>query len=179
MTKRIHLFICIFFSVAFLPVKAQDTIMVNVAAVPGYYQSLNLDNQTPCNCNEKTERTFQLNKGLVEGDVVSYNLHAYSFSFGSNTLPASKLFKAFENDKTVYKISVKEWDAFMLLTTPEFNKASFENAASGVFADFSSIAATDFLKNKNLKAYSEYVNSLSKETNNPKEENIIPEKITH
>lgn len=153
--------------------------MVNNSLVTGFYQSINLDNETPCNCNEKTERTFQLNKGLVEGDVVSYNLHAYSFSFGNNTLPVSKLFKAFEKDKTIYKISVKEWDAFMLLTTPEFDKASFENAAVAVFAHFSPISAGDFLKIKNLKAYSEYLNSVSKETNSPIEENNIPQKVTH
>lgn len=180
MVKHIHLFFCIFISASFFSGMAQDnSSVVNNSVAAGYYQSVNLDNETSCNCNEKTERTFLLNKGLVEGDVVNYNLHAYSFSFGNNTLPVSKLFKAFENDKTIYKVSVKEWEAFMLLTTPEFDKASFEKAAVTVFGSFTPIATEDFLKIKNLKAYSEYLNFHSKETNNPKEENNNSEKNTH
>ncbi|MFN8238344.1 MAG: hypothetical protein U0T77_09250 [Chitinophagales bacterium] len=179
MIKHIHFFICIFSSFAFLSGKAQDNSTSNTTGISGYYQSINLDDQTPCNCNDKTERMLLLNKGLVEGDVINYNLHAYSFSFGSSTLPVSKLFKAFENDKTIYKISMKEWDAFMLLTTSEFDKASFEKAAATVFASFSPITPADFLKLKNLQAYTEYVNFLSKETNNPKEQIINSEKSTH
>lgn len=137
----------------------------------GYYQQINLDAVTPCNCGEKTERTYELNKGLREGEVTKYQLHAYQFAFGESILPASKLFKAFESDKNIYKVSVKEWTALMLLTTPEFDKASFETAAKSIFKEFTPIDPADYLKNKNTESYTEYIQSLKKETNEPKERN--------
>jgi hypothetical protein len=121
----------------------------NTGAAPnGYYQTINLDEQTPCNCNEKTQRTFDLTKGLRPNEVTNYNLVAYKFTFGNSTLPASKLFKAIENDPTVYKVSLKEWDSFLLLTTKEFDAQSFESAASKVFGSFIKIDPKDFLVTK-------------------------------
>jgi hypothetical protein len=87
-----------------------------------YYQSVDLNPNTPCNCNQKTARTQELNRGLIPNDVTSYKLHAYSFRLPVNTIVASKLFKAFENDATIYKVSMKEWDSFMLLTTDKFDE---------------------------------------------------------
>jgi hypothetical protein len=130
----------------------------NTGAAPnGYYQTINLDEQTPCNCNEKTQRTYDLTKGLRPNEVTNYNLVAYKFTFGNSTLPASKLFKAIENDPTVYKVSLKEWDSFLLLTTKEFDAQSFESAASKVFGSFIKIDPKDFLVTKNISSYNEYI----------------------
>src|SRR6185312_12754945 len=84
---------------------AQDTTPDKIIPNPvpnGFYQKINLDADSPCKCDQKTERTYQLSKGLIPKDVIKYNLYAYKFSFGSNLVPVSKLFKAFENDPAIY-----------------------------------------------------------------------------
>jgi hypothetical protein len=146
----------IFFS---LPIVAQDTTQQHLVVTPnnGYYQSINLDNESPCNCNAKTQRTFDLAKGLRPNDVLNYKLHAYKFTLGSSTNSVSKLFKAFEKDNSIYKISMKEWDSFLLLTNENFDVASFEQAAKSVFTFFEPMSALDFLKSKNLIAFNELI----------------------
>lgn len=130
---------------------------VDVPLVKGYYQTINLDAETPCNCNEKTQRTHDLAKGLIPNDVVNYKLQAYKFTFGNSTVGVSKLFKAFEEDKSIYKVSMKEWDSFMLLTTDKFDVSSFEAAAKLVFATFEPIPVEDYLLRKNSASYTEYM----------------------
>lgn len=126
----------------------------------GYYQKIDLNSDTPCSCDQKTQRTHDLAKGLRPNEVLNYVLHAYSFSFNNNTNAASKLFKAFENDFTIYKISMKEWSAFMLLTTSDFDVVSFEKAAKQAFATFIPMAPEEFLKIKNTSSYNEYIKAL-------------------
>ncbi len=79
----------------------------SVQLTDGYYQTIDLNPETACRCEKKTERTFSLNKGLVQYDVLNYKLHAYKFSFGNSNVPVSKLFKAMDDDLTIYKISMK------------------------------------------------------------------------
>jgi hypothetical protein len=150
---QLLLFIIIFPSIC----SFAQQVGVSAGISSGYYQSVNLNPETPCTCDQKTQRTHDLAKGLIPGDVNNYNLYAYSFSFGSNTNAASKLFKAFENDVAIYKISMKEWSSFMLLTTKDFDVSSFEIAAKQVFATFVPITPEDFLKIKNTTSYYEYI----------------------
>lgn len=138
-------------------IHAQDVNTSITTTANGYYQTIDLNPETPCSCNQKTQRTLDLSKGLRPNDVLDYKLYAYSFTFGNNTNAASKLFKSFENDITIYKVSMKEWSAFMLLTTKDFDFASFEKAAQSVFATFSSMRPEDFLKLKNTTSYNEYI----------------------
>ncbi len=159
MNKHIQLFI---FLLCGLTGSLFAQISTTGAAPNGHYQTINLDEQTPCNCNEKTQRTFDLAKGLRPNEVTNYNLVAYKFTFGNSTLPVSKLFKAMENDPTVYKVSLKEWDSFMLLTTKDFNSNSFEAAAIKAFGSFSKITPEVFLKDKSSEIYNEYLQLLEK-----------------
>ncbi len=122
----------------------------------GFYQTLDLDNDTPCNCNDKTQRTHDLARGLLPGDVSNYELHAYQFSFGTSIIAASKLFKSLENDKSIYKVSMKEWNSCVLLTTKDFDALSFETAANKVFDSFSIMQPDAFLKEKNIESYNEF-----------------------
>jgi hypothetical protein len=169
MIKRIHLFCFIVLNAAGFSSYAQNSETVSAAQVNGYYQRINLDDESACNCKEKTDRTYELSKGLRPGEVTKYQLHAYRFQLGNSTLPVSKLFKAFESDNSIYKISVQEWNAMLLLTTASFDKASFETAAAGVFSTFTVMDVAEFLKMKNSESYAEYLNALRKETNNPNE----------
>lgn len=137
----------------------------------GYYQTINLDDQTPCNCKDKTQRTHDLAKGLIEKDVLKYKLYAYKFTFGESTLPVSKLFKALENDSSVYKVSMIEWSSFLLLTTNKFDNISFETAAQKAFGTFSSILPEDFLKAKNTTSYLEYKQAIDEQKRIEKEYN--------
>jgi len=165
--------ILVFFLVFELQSYAQNNILSENKAqttVNGYYQTINLDNETPCNCNEKTQRTYDLAKGLRPSDLREYELHTYKFKFGSSTIPASKLFKALENDASVYKVSIKEWDSFLLLTTKEFDVLSFEAAAMKIFDLFSLMKPEDFLKTKNMDSYNEYLKKLEKESAQPQSE---------
>lgn len=128
----------------------------------GYYQSINFEDAAPCNCDQKTQRTHDLNKALSKNDVTYYNLHAYRFNFGDSPASMAKLFKALEGDASVYKVSMKEWDSFMLLTTVEFDVASFEAAARVAFRYFEPMQPEDFLKNKNQTSYEEYIREQAK-----------------
>lgn len=167
MKKRIQLFLLLFlFTVFTFRMYAQNnnisTVTTSLPATNGYYQTINLDAETPCSCSDKTQRTYDLAKGLRPNDVKNYELHAYQFKFGPSTIPVSKLFKAFENDATVYKVSMKEWDSFMLLTTKDFNVSSFETAAMKIFDSFSLMLPEDFLKTKNIDSYNEYIQELGR-----------------
>jgi len=122
----------------------------------GYYQTIDLSSNTPCACDAKTPRTRELNKALAPKDVLEYQLHAYKFSFLDTPAPVAKLFKAIEGDQTVYKISMKEWDSFVLLTHRNFDTASFEEACKLVFATFEVIDPAQYLLSKNQEAYQEY-----------------------
>lgn len=152
---------------------AQTSNSINTN-VNGYYQKVDLNADTPCGCDQKTQRTHDLAKGLRPNEVLNYALHAYSFSFNDNINAVSKLFKAFENDFTIYKVSMKEWSAFMLLTTSDFDKASFEQAAKQAFATFTPMPTEDFLKLKSTTSYNEYIQALEEakiqqqETQSPK-----------
>jgi hypothetical protein len=159
MNKFIQLFI-ILLSSSVGSIFAQNSNNNNSAN--GYYQTINLDDKTPCNCNEKTQRTYDLAKGLRPKEISNYNLVAYKFTFGNSTLPASKLFKAMEKDPSIYKVSLKEWDSFMLLTTKDFNINSFEAAGIKAFGSFSKISLEAFLKTKSSEIYNEYLQLLEK-----------------
>lgn len=164
MNKNIQLLLLLLFGFI-ITINAQDTTNTKVSTtatvVNGYYQTIDLNPNTPCGCDQKTQRTLDLAKGLRPRDVLDYKLYAFSFSFGNNTNSASKLFKAFENDKSVYKISLKEWSAFMLFTTKDFDVASFIEAAKQVFATFNAMTPEEYLKMKNTSSYNEYM--LSKQ----------------
>lgn len=143
-----------------LTVYAQDSTQVRVAplqVVNGYYQTIDLNADTPCGCDNKTERTYQLSKGLLDNDLVDYKLHAYKFKIGNFTNAFLKLFKAFENDPSVYKLSMKKWDSFMLVTTDNFDAASFEKAASVAMENIAPILPEEFLKEKNINTYNVYM----------------------
>ncbi|MCB0507620.1 MAG: hypothetical protein R2739_05375 [Chitinophagales bacterium] len=160
MKKYLHIIIFFGLMTAQVVLAQDDQSSPNNKIAPtvtGYYQSINLDEDTPCTCDTKTQRTHDLAKGLRPYDVINYKLHAYKFTFGSSTVGVSKLFKAFENDKSVYKVSMKEWDSFMLLTDDTFNVTSFESAAKSVFATFEPIDVESFLQRKNTTSYNEYV----------------------
>ena len=165
MNKYIHfiLFILLF---SCLKISAQNSNALQssntVPVANGYYQTINLDEETSCDCNEKTQRTRDLSKGLRPKDVINYDLHAYKITLKNSFLSVPKLFKGLENDTTVYKVSMKEWDSFMLLTTKDFDALSFEVAAMKVFAEFSVMLPEDFLRMKNTDSYNEYVEELMK-----------------
>lgn len=159
MIKYLHFFL--FVLIYTIAVNAQPNNQISTST-SGFYQTVNLDNLTPCNCSEKTQRTYDLAKGLRPRDVKDYKLFAYKFSFGSSTIAASKLFKAMETDNSIYKVSMKEWDSFMLLTTDKFDYSSFEKAAAAVFETFSKISPEEFLKVKNIESYNEYMQEKEK-----------------
>lgn len=162
MDKRIHSFLMtLFFLVACKHASGAEIMSGNdSSSYRGYYQTISLDDTTPCNCDAKTDRTHQLNKGLVPYDVSNYKLHAYQFTFGNTSIPAAKLFKALENDLSVYKVSMKEWQSFMLLTTEKFDSRSFELAAAKAFITFNKMQPEEFLKIKNTTSYLEYIQKL-------------------
>jgi hypothetical protein len=125
-------------------------------SVSGRYQMIELDPAKPCNCNEKTPRYFEMYQAVQEQDIRQYRMIAYKFSFGPSIDQASKLFRALEQDPAVMKISIREWDYFMLFTTDEFDAASFDTAAGSVFGEISAITPADFFLYKNaslLKIY--------------------------
>lgn len=176
MKINIHLLIITIIFLSY-SVHAQDSLNTKLNAVKikdGFYQKIDLNPDSPCSCDQKTQRTFDLAKGLRPKDVLDYSLHAYSFTFGNNTNAASKLFKAIENDFTVYKISMKEWTSFMLLTGGDFDVASFEQAAKLVFATFTPMTPEEFLKIKNTTSYYEYIQAM--EEFKSKQQPVIPVK---
>lgn len=135
--------------------------------VAGYYQTINIENDTPCSCDEKTQRTFDLAKGIRPGDVSNYDLHAYKIVAGDKLTSIAKIFKAFEKDNSVYKLSIIEWNSILLLTNKDFDKISFETAAKNVFSSFESITPEIFLKQKNIDAYKEYVEFMADKLDQP------------
>ncbi len=166
MNKHIHLlFILIFIFSVFSYAQDTNTETKINQPVNRYYQTINLDSETPCNCDSKTERTYQLNKGLLTNEVLNYNLHSYKFTFGNSLNAPIKLFKALENDLSVHKVSMKEWESFMLLTSENFDAESFEQAALKAFLSFTKIEPLDFLKNKNISSYLELEKKILKEKN--------------
>ncbi|MFN8285051.1 MAG: hypothetical protein U0U67_17645 [Chitinophagales bacterium] len=175
MKKVLHFSLFIGASLFFSGLHAQDNQEKKITE--GYYQTIDLNPDTDCKCSQKTERTFQLNKGLAPYDVLNYKLHAYKFTFGTSTNAVAKLFKAFENDASIYKISTKEWTSFMLLTSSEFDVVSFEKAAKQVFATFEVITPKDFLKVKNTSSYNELIQQ-EKEEQQMKDEAAKQQKIT-
>lgn len=159
MKKRIQLFLLLF--LLFLKVHATDgEVAKELPVVKGYYQTINLDDNSPCNCNEKTQRMYDMTKGLRPHEVESYNIHTYAFTLGKSFLSVPKLFKALEGDPSVYKISLIEWNSMMLLTTKDFDAVSFETIAMKVFDSFSLMQPEDFLKIKNMDSYNEYIEFL-------------------
>ena len=159
MKKYIQLAFLLLFSfnvITYAQVLNSDKTITNLSG-NGYYQKVDLNDDTPCGCDQKTQRTHDLSKGLRPNEVLNYSLHAYSFSFGNNINAVSKLFKAFENDSSIFKVSMKEWSEFMLLTTSQFDVASFEKAAKQAFGTFTPIKPEEFLKLKNTSSYNEYV----------------------
>ena len=137
---------------------AQGSEIVN------YYQTINLDDTTACNCNNKSDRNAALNTRLLESDVKLYDMHAYKYVFKESMLPTSKLVYAFEEDKNVYKGSFSmETNTFMILTTPKFDLQSFEGAAKIAFKEIYSINPQDFLIKKNKSCYDEYMKFLEKQ----------------
>lgn len=166
MKQSLHFLLLIPITLCSIMLRAQDNQTVKVA--DGYYQTVDLNPDTECGCDKKTERTHQLNKGLNQYDVLNYKLYAYKFTFGSSTNAVAKLFKAFENDLSVYKISMNEWTSFMLLTSDSFNAASFEKAAKSAFATFEPMAVEDFLRAKNTNAYKEFLKAKEEQQQTPK-----------
>lgn len=163
MKKRIQLFT--FLSFLFFNIYAVDgDVASDFPVTNGYYQTIDLDDNTPCNCNEKTQRMYDMTKGLYPKDVIKYELHPYKISLGNSYLAAPKLFKALENDRSVYKVSLIDWKYMMLLTTKDFDALSFETAALKVFSSFSKMQADEFLKLKNMESYNEYM--IEKEKTN-------------
>ncbi len=156
MNKTIQLFYLFLNLFIFSSVTAQDNTKT-VQLANGYYQTIDLNPNTSCDCNAKTERTLQLNKALAPKDVLNYKLHAYKFSLGNNSNMMAKLFKAMEKDLSIYKVSMKEWTAFMVLTTDEFDATSFEQAAKSVFTTLEAMPVKDFLQSKNIDSYNELV----------------------
>ncbi len=158
MEKYIQLVLFVLFSfniTTYAQTLSSDKASTNLST-NGYYQKVDLNEDTPCGCDQKTQRTHDLAKGLRPNEVLNYSLHAYSFSFGNSTNTVSKLFKAFENDSTIYKISMIEWTSFMLLTYSNFDVASFEKAAKQSFGTFIPMKPEEFLKLKNTSSYNEY-----------------------
>lgn len=141
----------------------------------GYYQTLDLNPETPCACDAFSDRHIQLYKALAPRDTRNYHLHAYSFSLGNVLIPASKLFKAFEMDNSVYKVSVNEWESLMLLTTADFDATSFEKAAKSIFKTFEPMQPIDFLRKRDVAAYQEYLQVLEK----MKQVNTLSPTINH
>ena len=142
------------------PLKAQqgDKVIDNTKTPPALYSSIDFEENTPCNCNQKTERARELSKGLLDQDLKQYDLHAYTFSFKNNNPQGwAKLFKTMESDPTIYKVSVKEWDSFLLLTTPGFDVAAFEAAAQKALDNFSVITPDVYLKAKNTALFNTYL----------------------
>jgi hypothetical protein len=159
MKKNLQLWLVASFLLNFT-VQSQDSVQVKVTTLPsvnGYYQTIDLNADTPCGCDSKTERTYQLSKGLLDNDLVDYSLHAYKFKIGNTNNAFLKLFKAFENDPNVYKLSVKKWDSFMLVTTKKFDVASFEKAASIAMENITPILPEEYLKEKNINTYNVYM----------------------
>ena len=161
MKKNVQLLFFIISIIFANTIYAQDSLILNknkATEIKGYYQSIDLNAETPCNCEIKTARNEELNTRLLEYDVLNYNMHAYKYEFGTSMMPASKLFHAFEKDSAVRKISFSmETKTFMLITTPEFDIASFEAAAKIAFKELSPIVATNYLYKKSINCYNAYV----------------------
>ncbi|MEZ5025999.1 MAG: hypothetical protein R2739_05395 [Chitinophagales bacterium] len=136
-------------------------------AESGYYQKIDLDLNTSCTCKDKTTRTYELAKALQPEDFSKYNFYAYTFQFPENINGVSKLFKAFENDLSVHKISMIEWSSFMLLVDDTFDKNSFEIAANKIFKTITPISYSEFLNKKvrDKTLLSEYLNLADKQQN--------------
>lgn len=151
------------------PLKAQqgDKVIDNTKTPPALYSSIDFEESTPCNCNQKTERARELSKGLLDQDLKQYDLHAYTFSFKNNNPQGwAKLFKTMESDPTIYKVSIKEWDSFMLLTTPGFDVAAFEAAAQKAVDNFSVTTPDVYLKAKNTALFNAYMLQQTTQNNN-------------
>lgn len=152
MKKLLHIFVYIFFV---FYASAQENLDSEINTL-SYYQSIDLDAETPCNCNEKTDKVKQLYKGVVDKDFYDNKLHAYHFSYGNSINAFSKLFQALENDPSVIKISMNEWNSFMLFTTDKFDSNSFEKAAKKAFVTFYTISPDDYLLKKNADLFATY-----------------------
>lgn len=159
MKKHIQLFLLLSF-IIFNSNASDGELAKHLPVTKGYYQTIDLDDNTPCNCNEKTQRMYDLIKGLRPHEVENYDLHTYAFTLGKSFLSVPKLFKALENDPSVYKVSLIEWNSMMLLTTKDFDAVSFEIIAMKVFDSFSLMQPEDFLKIKNMDSYNEYIEFL-------------------
>lgn len=156
----------LFFSSS-LSAQQGDKVIDNTKTPPALYSSIDFEENTPCNCSQKTDRTRQLSKGLLDQDLKQYDLHPYTFSFKNNDPQGwAKLFKAMESDPTIYKVSVKEWDSFMLLTTPGFDVAAFETAAQKALDNFSVTTPDVYLKAKNTALFNTYMLQQTIEENN-------------
>lgn len=156
----------LFFSSS-LSAQQGDKVIDNTKTPPALYSSIDFEENTPCNCSQKTDRTRQLSKGLLDQDLKQYDLHAYTFSFKNNNPQGwAKLFKAMESDPTIYKVSVKEWDSFLLLTTPGFDVAAFEAAAQKAVDNFSVITPDVYLKAKNTALFNAYMLQQTTQNNN-------------
>jgi hypothetical protein len=156
----------LFFSSS-LSAQQGDKVIDNTKTPPALYSSIDFEENTPCNCSQKTDRTRQLSKGLLDQDLKQYDLHPYTFSFKNNDPQGwAKLFKAMESDPTIYKVSVKEWDSFMLLTTPGFDVAAFEMAAQKALDNFSVTTPDVYLKAKNTALFNTYMLQQTIEENN-------------
>ncbi len=178
MIKSIHFLVLFSILLTSFELKGQDTSAVQPVKANGYYQTIDLNPDTPCSCDEKTDRTRDLNKTLQPAEVTDYQLHTYSFTFGNSVTAASKLFKALEKDASVYKVSMKEWSSFMLLTTKDFDAASFEAAARQSFQSFAPMIPEDFLKIKNTAAYNAYMEYLNV-VRNVTQPDVIQQNGTH
>ncbi len=126
----------------------------------GFYQTINIDSITPCNCNTKTVRNENLNEHLKADDIQNFNLIAYSYIPYTNYIGASKLFSSMERDSSVHKISfMMSEHCFMLVVNENFDKMSFENALSNVFKSINHMDAAIFLGKKNpllLELYNKF-----------------------
>ncbi len=165
--QAVLLVFSILFLSASLSAQQGDKVIDNTKTPPALYSSIDFEENTPCNCSQKTDRTRQLSKGLLDQDLKQYDLHPYTFSFKINDPQGwAKLFKAMESDPTIYKVSVKEWDSFMLLTTPGFDVAAFETAAQKALDNFSVTTPDVYLKAKNTALFNTYMLQQTIEENN-------------
>jgi hypothetical protein len=116
----------------------------------GYYQTIDIDPLTPCDCNSKTDRNSALNEHLIKNDIINYNLIAYKYEPLSTYVTASKLFFSIENDSSVHKISfMMSEHCFMLAIDKKFDKLSFEKALFKVFKSVTQLDVAEFLRKKN------------------------------
>lgn len=156
----------LFFSSS-LSAQQGDKVIDNTKTPPALYSSINFEENTPCNCNQKSARALHLSKGILDQELKEYDLHPYTFSFKNNNPQGwAKLFNAMESDPTIYKVSVKEWDSFMLLTTPGFDVAAFEMAAQKALDNFSVTTPDVYLKAKNTALFNTYMLQQTTQNNN-------------